>query len=198
MNKLLVLSTITSLCSLVFLTSCKSDCNAEETHELISSFDPDKLSKFPFRNDGLDTFHYVNNFGVNTEVIGIGVSKNTYTESMRASGMDCQSRFYKEGELLTYKFKSGQIPNFHLYFMSRTTTLVCSKEVIYPFNAENLYWKEPVNDDLYYKDTIVISGASYSGIEITDHGDTTFSIFYNHHYGMLRIKSYKIAWLKKM
>lgn len=180
------------------LTSCyKPDCNAKETHELISSFSADQLSKFPFRNEGIDTFHYLSNSGIKAEVYGNGARKGVYTESMTTSGMDCQSRFYREGELISYSFNCIKIPAFYLHFMSRGPCLgLCSKSYIFQHD-EYSYLADPINDDQFYKDTIIIESIPYSGIELSDPFDSTFSIFYNHHYGILRIKSYSITWLKK-
>lgn len=187
--------------SLLFIHSCKPDCEASETHQLYT-ISADNISKIPFKSDGLDILSFSASSADSAFLYGEGIEKGIFTLQLITSNKDCPSTDYTDGAFLCYTFTGPKLPKLYLYFLANYDKCegYCSRVWVDPETVLTA----PLNDDNYYYDTLTVNGLPINGIElIAKHSDraepdSTLSVFYNYKYGILRIKDRGKVWMRRL
>ncbi|MBP7511686.1 MAG: hypothetical protein KA981_07135 [Bacteroidia bacterium] len=181
---------VISLLFLVTNIGCKDSCDGIDTSPQTITYliEEDAKAKFPFKDK--DTQIYISNLGDTAVLFG---KLYTWYETNNSSRMvECSKPITTHGEKMSY-YATGNNPE-----LNRMEYILRAK--IYNFAGENVFDycinenidggsspKSPMNNDLYYTDSIIVFNKYIYGIYLPQ--DPPIAIlFYNYHFGFLKIE----------
>lgn len=192
MKKIFIfLDLLISILFLITIIGCKDPCKGKDTNAETITYpiEEDAKAKFPFKDK--DTQIYISNLGDTAILFG-----RLYSGYERSSNQKLDNECFKpittQAEQLSY-YATGSNPELNrIEFILRTKISNIAGENVFDYRInENIDGgsnpKSPMNNDLYYTDSILVYDKLIYGIYLPQ--DPPIAIlFYNYRFGFLKIE----------